>query len=162
MFLKDHGQTKPKPKPRGAKKLQKLTVVEQEGESKCLFRATNGKKKLSTVVSQFIIHLTQFAVIYNCKPWDYICSKGFFAGLIFGGAYYWKEFCISEWVGLDNKNRVQHYENSLKQLKTANSNSPWAYIREGLLSEGYLHLRFGGLIFGRTFFSEGGGGGGGG
>ena len=22
---------------------------------------------------------------------------------IFGGAYYWKEFCISKWVGLDNK-----------------------------------------------------------
>lgn len=51
VFLIDHGQTKPKPKPRGAKKLQKLTVVEQEGESRCLFRATNGKKKLSTVVS---------------------------------------------------------------------------------------------------------------
>lgn len=50
LFLKDHGQTKPKPKPRGAKKLQKLTAVEQEGESRCLFRATNGKKKLSTVV----------------------------------------------------------------------------------------------------------------
>ena len=24
--------------------------------------------------------------------------------LIFRGAYYWKEFCISKWVGLDNKN----------------------------------------------------------
>ena len=30
---------------------------------------------------------------------------------------------------------------------------------EGLLSEGYLHLRFGGLIFGRAFFFWGGGGG---
>ena len=37
-------------------------------------------------------------------------------------------------------------------MKTANTNSPWAYIREGLLSEGYLHLRFGGLIFGRAYF----------
>ena len=54
LFLKDHGQTKPKPKPRGAKKLQKLTGVEQEGESRCLFRATNGKKKLSTIVSEII------------------------------------------------------------------------------------------------------------
>ena len=31
-------------------------------------------------------------------------------------------------------------------------NSPWAYIREGLLSEGCLHLRFGGLIFGGAYY----------
>ena len=44
---------------------------------------------------------------------------GLFLGeLIFGGAYmyYWKEFCISKWVGFDNK--------------TASTNSPWAYIWE--------------------------------
>ena len=35
-------------------------------------------------------------------------------------------------------------------IKTANCNSPWAYIQEGLLSERYLHLRFWGLIFGRA------------
>ena len=30
---------------------------------------------------------------------------GLFLGeLIFGGAYYWKEFCVSKLVGLDNKN----------------------------------------------------------
>ena len=30
---------------------------------------------------------------------------GLFLGeLIFGGAYYWKEFCVSKWVGIDNKN----------------------------------------------------------
>ena len=28
----------------------------------------------------------------------------FLGELIFGGAYYWKEFCVSKWVGLDNKN----------------------------------------------------------
>ena len=27
---------------------------------------------------------------------------------------------------------------------------PWAYILEGLLSGGYLHLRCGGIIFGRA------------
>ena len=58
--------------------------------------------------------------------------------LIFGGAYYWKECCVSKRVGLDNK--------------TASTNSPWAYIWEGLLSEGFLRLRFGGLIFGRAYF----------
>ena len=25
-----------------------------------------------------------------------------------GGAYYWKEFCISKWVALDNKNSLKH------------------------------------------------------
>ena len=58
---------------------------------------------------------------------------GLFSGeLIFAGAYYWKAFCISKWVGIDNK--------------TASTNSPWAYIWEGLLSEGFLRLRFGGPI----------------
>ena len=80
---------------------------------------------------------------------------GLFSGeLIFGGAYYWKEFCVSKWVGLVNKNSVKHLENSLNQLKTASTNSSWAYIREGLLSEGYLRLRFGGLIFDRVYFGR--------
>ena len=72
--------------------------------------------------------------------WAYSWGK-----LIFRGAYYWKEFCVSKWIGLDNKN-------SLKQLKTASTNSPWAYIQEGLLLEGFLRLRFRGLIFGRAYF----------
>ena len=54
--------------------------------------------------------------------------------LIFGGAYYWKVFCVFKWVGLDNK--------------IASTNSPWAYIWEGLSSEGFLRLRFGRLIIG--------------
>ena len=34
-------------------------------------------------------------------------QKAFFLGLfseelIFGGAYYWREFCVSKWVGLNN------------------------------------------------------------
>ena len=62
-----------------------------------------------------------------------------------GGAYYWREFCVSKWVDLT--------------AKTASTNSPWAYIREGLLSEGYLRLRFGGLIFGRAYIFLGGEGG---
>ena len=38
---------------------------------------------------------------------------GLFSGeLIFGGAYYWKEFCVSKLVGLDNRN-------SLNTTKTA-------------------------------------------
>ena len=40
-------------------------------------------------------------------------------------------------------------------IKAVNPNSPWAYIQEGLSSEGYLHLRFGGLIFRRAYFGGG-------
>ena len=58
---------------------------------------------------------------------------------------------FSKWVGLDYKNSLKHYENSLKQVKTATTNSPWAYIWEGLFSEGFLRLRFGG----GAYFREG-------
>ena len=36
-------------------------------------------------------------------------------------------------------------------IKRGSTNSPWACIREGLLAEGYLHLRFGG----GAYFQEG-------
>ena len=39
-------------------------------------------------------------------------------------------------------------------IKTANANSPWAYIWKGLLLEGYLHLRFGGDYFWKGLLSE--------
>ena len=42
-------------------------------------------------------------------------------------------------------------------MKTASSNSLWAYIREGLLVEGYLRLRFGGAYFREGLFFLGGG-----
>ena len=66
--------------------------------------------------------------------------RGVFSGeLIFGGAYYWREFGL----GLT--------------IKVASTNSPWAYLREGLLSEGFVRLRFGGLIFCGAYFFWGGG-----
>ena len=40
-------------------------------------------------------------------------------------------------------------------IKTSSTNSPWAYIWEDLLSEGFVRLRFGGLIFGRAYFFGG-------
>ena len=82
---------------------------------------------------------------------------GLFSELICGGAYYWKEFCVSKWVGLDN-NSLKHYEkkSSLTELKTASTDSPWAYIRECLLSEGILRLRLGGGgVEGWAYFREG-------
>ena len=64
---------------------------------------------------------------------------------------------IQNGFDLSIKTAKKHSYNSLKQLKTANGNSPWAYIREGLLSEEYLRLRFGGFIFWRAYFFLGGG-----
>ena len=44
---------------------------------------------------------------------------GLFSGeLIYRGAYYWREFSISKWVGLDNyKDSLKQEDNSPKQLK---------------------------------------------
>ena len=69
----------------------------------------------------------------------------FSEGLIIGG-----NFAFQNGLGLTIK--TAHKDNSLKQLKTGNPNRPWAYNREGLLSEGYLRLRFGRHIFGRAYF----------
>ena len=54
-------------------------------------------------------------------------NNNLWSGLNFGGAYsfifwdayYWREFCVSKWVGLDNKNGLKHEENSLKQATIA-------------------------------------------
>ena len=49
-------------------------------------------------------------------------QKTLFSGeLIFGGAYFWREFCVSKCVWLDNKNSLKCED---KQLKTATPKSP--------------------------------------
>ncbi|XP_030855173.1 signal recognition particle 14 kDa protein [Strongylocentrotus purpuratus] len=53
-----YGQNKPKPK---AAKGERLSVSDQS-EHKCLFRATNGKKKISTVISTKDV--TKFQMAY--------------------------------------------------------------------------------------------------
>ena len=70
--------------------------------------------------------------------WAYFRGSLFSEGLLIGGNFAFQN-------GLD------------LTIQTANINSPWAYIREDLLSEGYLRLRFAGLIFGRAFFGGVGG-----
>ena len=55
--------------------------------------------------------------------------------LIFGGDYYWNEFCVSKWVALDNKNSLKRYENSLNSLKQP-------------------ALTVHGLIFGRAYYQK--------
>ena len=48
--------------------------------------------------------------------------------LISGGADYWREFCVSNWVGLINKKSLKQEDNNLKQLKTINPNSPYGLV----------------------------------
>lgn len=49
-----------------------------------------------------------------------ILKKGLSCGLILKGVYYWREFFVSEWAGIDNKNSwnciIKYKDNLLKQL----------------------------------------------
>ena len=79
--------------------------------------------------------LTWHTVKSDNNRWLIFVQKAFLPGLfsgelIFGGAYYWKEFCISKWVGLVNTAKTLRKQ--LKQL------SPTVH----------------GLIIGRIFVSE--------
>ena len=69
----------------------------------------------------------------------------FSEGLTNGGS-----FALQSELGFTTKT-------SLNTKKTATPNSPWDSIREGLLSEEYLRLRFGGLFSGELINLGGGG-----
>ena len=61
---------------------------------------------------------------------------GLFSGeLMFGGACYWREFCISQWVVLDNKIALNTKVTVCKSLK-------------------HLTLTVHGLIFGRACYQD--------
>ena len=87
-------------------------------------------------------------------------------GLYSGGLIIERIFSFQNGLGMT----IKHPKTLRKQPRIASTNSPWAYIQEGLLSEGFLRLRFGELIFGRAYlfiylfiyFSKGEGGEGGG
>ena len=85
---------------------------------------------------------------------------GLFLGeLIFGGAYYWKEFCVSKWVGLGNQNKVK----LRKQPKTVRGRLYSGGLIIGRIFSSEIFFFFwwgGGVIFGRAYFFVGGGGGG--
>ena len=62
--------------------------------------------KIPIISPEPILNFVQKAVLLSLSSGE----------LTFGGAFYWKGFCVSKWVELDNKNSLKHYENSLKQL----------------------------------------------
>ena len=71
------------------------------------------------------------------------CRAYFWGGLFSEGLIIGRNFAFQNGLGLTITEKPKTLRKQLKQPKTASTNSPWAYIREGLLSEGYLLLRFG-------------------
>ena len=53
---------------------------------------------------------TKFTKFIDNSTW------GLYREIIFGGAYYCREFCVSKWVGLENKDSLKHQDNNLKPL----------------------------------------------
>ena len=71
----------------------------------CFFRLQSTYRKIPMISPEHIFVQKVF-------------SGGLFKGeLIFGGVYYWRKFCVSKRVELDNKNSLKHKDNSLRQLK---------------------------------------------
>ena len=86
------------------------------------------------------------------KPWAYMCSKGLFGGLVFGGTYYWREFCVSKWDGLDSKNSLKRWENSLKQLNSYRLQSMGLYLGGFIIKRIFASVVRGGGNFLRIIF----------
>ena len=77
----------------------------------------------------------------------------FLGGLTFGGAYYWREICVSKWLWIKNKTKQKENqpknteETTFKLLQKLAATVPGP-ILEGLLSENFMCKRLEGLIFG--------------
>ena len=65
-----------------------------------------------------------------------------------------KHFCDYDCVSIPGREEIstRFWFVSTSFVRGCSTNSPWAYIREGLLLEEYLRLRFGGLIVRRAYF----------
>ena len=90
------------------------------------------------------------------KPQSLYFSKALFEGFIFGGAYLWREICISKSIGLTYSwNEIYHFSLCLTlYLRAISKYKPpgGAYIWRRNLSKGFLCYEFGGLIHGGAYF----------
>ena len=129
-----------------------LWSFDQSWRTGSIWRRNLGKKDECT------ISLGLYRKIPIVSPGLLFVQKAVLLGLfsdepIFGGAYYWKKFCVSKCLGLTIKNSLKHYENSLKQLTLTD--------HMGLYSGGLLIGKifasdiWGGGIFGRAYFWRG-------
>ena len=95
---------------------------------------------MQVIASFFAVSYRKIAII---SPGLIFVQKAFSVGLYLGSLF-------SEGLIIGGNFAFQ---NGLDlTMKTVSTKSPWAYIWEGLLSEGYLRLRCGGLIFRRAYF----------
>ena len=69
-------------------------------------------------------------------------QKAFLLGLFLEGLVIGWNFAFQNGFG-SSITTAKNTKIAAQNCSPANSNSPWAYIQEGLLSEGYLCLRFG-------------------
>ena len=75
----------------------------------------------------------------------------FLKGLIFGGAYQWREICVSKSIGIACSGKeIYHYFAFEGKFQVQAPRR--AYIRRGDLTEDFLHYDFGELIFGGAYF----------
>ena len=78
-------------------------------------------------------------------------------GLKFGGAYLWREICVSKSIGLASYTVVGRKFNVFALFYFAfegnfQVQASGACIWRGDLAEGFLHYEFGGLIFEGAYF----------
>ena len=116
------------------------------------------RKKITETDQKGTIFLTtQIPSDSENKPRGLYFSKALFEGVIFGGAYVWREICASKSIGLDCSGKeIYHFCFVLLCIRDQiPCTSPWgAYIRRGNLTEGFLHYDFKGLIFGGAYFQK--------
>ena len=110
--------------------------------------------------SQYYANQVQRRKIPKISPGAYIFSKAPFEGLIFGGAYIRRGLsregiCVSKSIRLALKLEVNLplcFSYFLFEGNFPSTSPPGAYICRGDLTEGFLHYRLGGLIFGGAYF----------
>ena len=124
-----------------------------------------GQPHLEEVV--WVCLLWSYRKIPKISPGAYIFQRPFLRGLFLerpklGGAYVWREICISNSIGLACSGKeIYHFcfVFLCTQGQIPSTSPPRAYIWRGNLTEGFLRYDFGGLIFGgaytwRGLFSE--------
>ena len=93
------------------------------------------------------------------SPGAYIFQRSFLRGvflegLIFGGAYVWREICVSNqlgWLVVGRKLTIFALFYLVFEGKFQVQAPPGAFIGRGDLTKGFLRYDFGGLIFGGAY-----------
>ena len=99
----------------------------------------------------------KYLKIPKISPGAYIFQRPLWRGLflegpIFGGAYVRREICVSKSIGLAcSEKEIYHFCLCIWGQIPSTRPPQGAYIWRSDLTEGFLALRFGGLIFGRAY-----------